>query len=203
MACTFSSEDLESVIRFHGHSCPGLAIGVRVSELALDTLSRPEPSDLVAVCETDMCGVDAIQFFSGCTIGKGNLLLLDYGKMAFQFFDRKQKRGFRALFNDGSWGEQGKKFLALMGKVSAGKATAEEQTRLEQLRAERIEYLLGAELDELFRVEWLDALPPRPAKVLESLACEECGEKTMESRTRRFAGKTLCIPCFQKVEQKR
>ncbi|MDZ7620494.1 MAG: TraR/DksA C4-type zinc finger protein, partial [Patescibacteria group bacterium] len=37
---------------------------------------------------------------------------------------------------------------------------------------------------------------------LESLPCDACGESTMESRTRRFGGRTLCLPCFQAVEQK-
>ena len=40
------------------------------------------------------------------------------------------------------------------------------------------------------------------ARILASLVCEACGESTMESRTRRFAGKTLCQPCFDRVEQK-
>jgi formylmethanofuran dehydrogenase subunit E len=43
---------------------------------------------------------------------------------------------------------------------------------------------------------------PRSARILASLICEACGESTMESRTRRFAGKTLCQPCFDRVEQK-
>jgi formylmethanofuran dehydrogenase subunit E len=44
---------------------------------------------------------------------------------------------------------------------------------------------------------------PKPARILASLKCEACGEMAMESRTRRFDGKTLCLPCFEKVEPKR
>jgi formylmethanofuran dehydrogenase subunit E len=43
---------------------------------------------------------------------------------------------------------------------------------------------------------------PRPARILTSHACEQCGEMTMESRTRRLGGQTLCIPCFADQEQK-
>jgi len=43
---------------------------------------------------------------------------------------------------------------------------------------------------------------PRGARILASLVCEACGEATMESRTRRYAGQTLCQPCFNNVEQK-
>jgi formylmethanofuran dehydrogenase subunit E len=55
---------------------------------------------------------------------------------------------------------------------------------------------------EVFTVQPLSDRPPRGARVLESLECADCGERTMESRTRRFAGQTLCIPCYMKVEQK-
>ena len=44
-----------------------------------------------------MCGVDAIQFLTGCTFGKGNLIHKDYGKMVFSFYDRWKGTGFRML----------------------------------------------------------------------------------------------------------
>jgi formylmethanofuran dehydrogenase subunit E len=97
MPCSISKELIEKTIGFHGHSCPGLAIGIRVSELALQKLGQSGKNNLVAVVETDMCGVDAIQFLTGCTFGKGDLILKDYGKMAFSFYDRSQSLGFRAL----------------------------------------------------------------------------------------------------------
>jgi len=62
--------------------------------------------------------------------------------------------------------------------------------------------IMDANLDELFEVMEPRETMPRGPRILESLVCEACGEETMESRTRRFAGKTLCQPCFDKVEQK-
>jgi formylmethanofuran dehydrogenase subunit E len=38
---------------------------------------------------------------------------------------------------------------------------------------------------------------PARARILTSLVCDACGEMTMETRTRRFQGRTLCIPCFE------
>ena len=69
---------------FHGHSCPGLALGYRAAEYALQHLraGRSEDEDLVAVVENDACGVDAIQLVAGCSAGKGNLILRDFGKHA-------------------------------------------------------------------------------------------------------------------------
>ena len=73
---SLSEEQIRQVIDFHGHSCPGLAIGIRAAELALREIG-PHAADeeVAAVVETDMCGVDAIQFLTGsespCLTGGG------------------------------------------------------------------------------------------------------------------------------------
>lgn len=179
MSCTISAELIDQTIAFHGHSCLGLAIGIRAAELAMRELGSPDDAELVTVSETDMCGVDAIQFLTGCTYGKGNFLHRDYGKKAFSFFDRKSGKGFRALLNQ---------------DTLSGMDQGQEDNMLE--------LFMTLELEDIFSITWLKDGLPRPACILESLTCEECGESVMESRTRRFAGKTLCIPCFGAVEQK-
>ena len=75
---------------FHGHVCPGLALGYRAAETALERLrtGRAEDEELVTIAETDACGVDAIQVLTGCTVGKGNLFFKNYGKHAFTFINR-------------------------------------------------------------------------------------------------------------------
>ncbi len=202
MPCTIPQDTLNQVIAFHGHVCPGLSIGIRASELALRDLGHNDEADLVAVVETDMCGVDAIQFLTGCTFGKGNLIHLDYGKMAFSFHSRKSGNGFRALLNpeirDGLDDEIGR----IMARTMAGTATEDDKKRNRELRELLRERIMQADLDAMFRIDRQRDNAPRRAMVLESLVCEACGETTMESRTRRMGGKTLCIPCFNKVEQK-
>lgn len=199
MSCQIDSSRINATIAFHGHSCPGLAIGIRAAEIALRELPGVGQADLVCITETDMCGVDAIQFLTGCTYGKGNLIHRDYGKLAFSFFDRRNGKGLRLLFNQQARGERGGEIAALMAK---GALSATEQQRLEALRTEMQDRLMTLPADELFTIQPLDQAPPRPARVLQSLVCDDCGESTMESRTRRFAGKTLCIPCFTRSEQK-
>jgi formylmethanofuran dehydrogenase subunit E len=198
----YSDETIDRVIDFHGHVCPGLAIGIRVSELAGEQLGPPESTDLVAVVETDMCGVDAVQFLTGCTFGKGTLIHKDHGKMAFSFFDRATGKGFRARLRPEVQHKMGAELGDLMKKWAAGTLTAEEKKRCEQMREQAQQYTMDAPLSELFDVVPAAAPAPRPARILDSLACERCGEMAMESRTRRFAGQTLCIPCFEEIEQK-
>ena len=63
-----------------------MASGICAAEWDLTELcARSRDEELVAVVETDMSGVDAIQFLTGCTFGKGNLIHKDYGKNAFSY----------------------------------------------------------------------------------------------------------------------
>jgi formylmethanofuran dehydrogenase subunit E len=201
MACTLTKEQLDAAVAFHGHECPGLTIGLRAAELCLREFGHNNDTPISAVVETDMCGVDAIQALTGCTYGKGNLIHRDLGKMAFTFYRKSDGKGIRALLRPESQGESGRLARDLMKKVFSGQATAEEKKLSAEMREKYRQHLLSLDLDEVFSLS--EAPPmPRGAAILDSMVCEACGESVMESRTRRFAGKTLCIPCFAAVEQK-
>jgi formylmethanofuran dehydrogenase subunit E len=204
MGCKLSKEKIDQTIEFHGHTCPGLAIGIRVSELAIEELKIDRSNSPVCLVETDMCGVDAIQFLTGCTYGKGNLIHKDYGKAGFTFFDRDMRKGFRAVFKDGfrSGNDPSDEIRKLMTKMADEMATDQEKQRAKDLRATLIDRIMNADLKDLFSVEEMRASPARPARILDSIQCQGCGEMVMESRIRRFDGQYLCIPCFMKIEQK-
>lgn len=184
MPCSIKKEIIDETIAFHGHNCPGLTIGIRAAELARDRLDIHHAESALCVTETDMCGVDAIQFLTGCSFGKGNLVHKDYGKSAFTFYNGDTGKGFRAVFNDNSGSSQ------------------DESLSFEDQKAQRIVHLLQADLEELFALQEIDRPPVRPARIMKSIKCDACGEMTMESRIRLFDGKTLCIPCFEGIEQK-
>ena len=181
--CKLDQKQIDKTIAFHGHSCPGLAIGIRTAELAMEKLTDAGSGDVVCVTETDMCAVDGIQYLTGCTFGKGNLVHRDYGKPGFTFYDRKTGRGFRALFRDDA-----------LKQVPVPEGMDGKKARIHQVMA--------ADLASLFTVKPVDRSPVRGARILASVTCEGCGEAVMESRLRRFDGQDLCIPCFKKVEQK-
>jgi formylmethanofuran dehydrogenase subunit E len=199
MACKLSREQIERTTAFHGHWCPGLATGIRAAEWALANLGRAADEEVVAVVETDMCAVDAIQSLCGCTYGKGNLIHLDYGKNAFSFYRRRDGRAARLvsrpdLFPDirGAQGE-------LNRKRQAGGLSAEEEKRFRDLRAELSERIMGADFEELFAIGEPAVPMPATARILDSRLCDACGEAVMETRTRQKQGKTYCIPCFEKL----
>lgn len=198
---SLSQEMIEQTIRFHGHSCPGLAIGMRVAELALNEFGHAADEEVVAVVETDMCAVDAVQFLMGCTFGKGNLVHLDYGKNAFSFYRRSDGKGLRIVVKPELFQTEDD-LVALQKKAARSELSAEEKERLETSRKGRIKKIMESDLKNLFEVKPHEGPVPRSARILESLACESCGERAMESRTRRLMGKTVCIPCFEVLEKR-
>ena len=90
----------DEVVQFHGHSCPGLAMGYRMASAALEVLGEKHSTDgeLVAIVENNACGVDALQYLSGCSFGKGNLIFKDYGKHVYTLYDRRSRNRVRVLF---------------------------------------------------------------------------------------------------------
>jgi formylmethanofuran dehydrogenase subunit E len=197
-----TKEQVEFAIAFHGHDCPGLAIGLRAAELCLREFGHNNDVPLTAVVETDMCGVDAIQALTGCTVGKGNLIQRDYGKMAFTFYRRCDGKGLRALLKP-SARPMRPEAAELQRKVNEGNGSPEDKARLLALRDEAKRALLELPLEDVFEIQPPATPIPRGPSILESLVCADCGEMIMESRTRRLEGRTLCIPCFEKVDQKR
>jgi formylmethanofuran dehydrogenase subunit E len=89
--------EFPEVERFHGHSCFGLAVGFRVAQIAMRWLKaeRARDEEIVAIVENKSCAVDAIQFITGCTLGKGNLFVKDYGKHVYTFARRPSGKGVR------------------------------------------------------------------------------------------------------------
>ncbi len=124
----FSYPSFEECVTFHGHACPGLATGYRASLAAMKALgvARPYDEELVAIAETDACGVDAIQMVTGCTAGKGNLFIRDYGKHVFTFISRESGRAVRVLVCNPDIPERSE-MDDLRKKVFSDNATDDEQ----------------------------------------------------------------------------
>src|SRR3712207_1131574 len=130
---------VEDIVRFHGHMCPGLAMGIRAAEAALREVG-PHSSDeeVVTLTETAMCAVDAIQYLTGCTFGKGNLIHLDYGKNAYTFIRRSDGKAVRISTRPRAFGRS-PEYSELSARVRENSATEEERARFEELRANRTE----------------------------------------------------------------
>ena len=192
------AETLERVVEFHGHMCPGLALGVRAAEVALAEIGpHSQDEEVVAIVETDMCGVDAVQFLTGCTFGKGNLVHRDHGKNVYTFIRRSDGRAVRVSSRPDAFGFRDAEWEALFAKVRTGRATTEERRHFWEDQQRRSEGILAAPVDQLYDVRDVEVSVPPSARILASVICAVCGEPTMETRIRRLEGRDLCPPCFE------
>lgn len=171
----------EKAAAFHGHTCPGLAIGFKacegaIAELGLDSSHLPTvDEELVCVTENDACGVDAVQSLLGCTFGKSNLIPRLRGKMAFSFFIRGTDRAVR---------------LYLSARKTEGMSRDAYQ-----------EYLLSTTYQELFEVGRPAYGLPEPARLFASHDCAVCGESTAEYALRVQNGGFVCADCYDAYER--
>lgn len=161
----------EELVEFHGHECPGLAIGYAVSKAAQKYLDIDFSNDeeIVCIAENDACGLDAIQVMLGCTIGKGNLLIRLRGKSVYHFYNRKNKKSVRLVL-----------------KLKPNNLDRDEYKK----------YLLTSDPMDLFEFMETNIEIPEKARIFVSEICETCGEKTSEQFIRLQGGKKVCIDCY-------
>lgn len=156
---------------FHGHWCPGLAIGVRAAfeaGQALGTRMADRHNHIQCLAESSACWLDGIQYVLGSTLGNGALKLEDLGKSAFNFYNPESGESMRYYLLD---------------------------LPREKPRAELIEYILTAPLESIFRQTPVSCpFPERTAKAAE-LICPICGEKFRENKARYRDGIALCPHC--------
>ena len=190
-------EDLKKCVEFHGHICPGLIYGYMVSKAAMDLLklSRSRDEEVVAISENDSCAVDALQILLGTSIGKGNLILKDYGKNVYTVLNRQNKKAYR-FSRKKHYQYQGKpegEFSQLDAAISSGTATEEDKRRHKILKSAD---LLQRPFDDIFSTEKVDYVMPPYAPLARSEACAACGEMTMSTKmVETENGEHLCIPC--------
>jgi formylmethanofuran dehydrogenase subunit E len=159
-------------VAFHGHSCPGLAIGYRAALYATELLELVFSKDEQVLCiaENDACGVDAIQVLLGCSVGKGNLLFHIRGKQAFSFYNRKTGKSVR---------------LVLKEKPSG------------MTQEETIAYFQNCTPKEMFDVKETTITLPEKARIFDSYVCDCCGETTGSNWIRLAGDKKLCLDCYE------
>lgn len=164
-------ELFEKSAQFHGHKCPGLAIGVRAAYEAMRILEIEFSLDeeIVCISENDACGVDGIQVVLGCSAGKGNLIYKLRGKQAFSIYNRKNNKSVRLI------------------KKSFGEGLSREEKQL---------YTLEAPFDQVFEITEVKFELPEEARIFKSVNCEECGELTAEPFIRLDNNRKLCFDCY-------
>jgi formylmethanofuran dehydrogenase subunit E len=185
----------DDAVAFHGHACPGLALGYRVALRALrEFLRRSGDEEVVAVVENNSCAVDAIQLMTGCTFGKGNLIYRDYGKQVYTFIKRPSGKSIRISI-DWKRPEETGRGEAMWERYLAGNRSPQVVRFVHQRKAKRIRLILDADEEELLTVTKGKEKLPHEADIYRSVTCEGCGERVAEPKARIKEGKIVCIPC--------
>ena len=166
------------LIRFHGHDeCPGLTMGYRMASEAMKAV--PAGTKLIAVAENRTCGVDGLQWVTGCTAGKANLRLKDYGKHAYSLYSAETKKGVRVLLD--------------RNRIPAN---------VRKDRSEFIKWILTADANAFLTIQPVELDEPDVARTRESTPCAVCGEAVSLTRLREPDGKKMCFPCAEKTPAK-
>jgi len=189
-------EHYAAVVAFHGHECPGAAVGLRMAETAVAQYGRHDRgNELIAVAEIDICSVDAVQVLTGCTFGKRNLRHVDNGKNAFTFWRQGDSHGLRVLARPASDAFRDAETWSLADKVDSGSADDTERAAFTERQRGRIQRILRAPADELFTVLTVEQPAPEAARVYRSEPCAECQEPTSVATLHDHRGRMVCPPC--------
>ena len=198
--CTVMMKPFSDVTKFHGHICPGSAIGYKAAEAGLNELksSCSEDDEIVAIVENNSCAVDAVQVLTGCTFGKGNLLFKDHGKQVYTFINRNTNEAVKVSLNDSfNVDILAPQLEKLRGAVNSGIATDLEKEDLKKMTEEVSQEILEIPYNKLFHSEPVEMDIPKKASNFKNVKCSKCGEMVSEHKAIKLEGEITCIPCFK------
>jgi len=185
---------VEKAIQFHGHICPGLLMGVRMAEAAMQYLgvTPDQDEELLAIVENDSCSVDAMQAILGCTFGKGNLIFKDYGKQVVTVASRLQNRAVRIAGRKQEPSPERQRF----GELNRlPKLTPEQSEERESLRIIVFEQMMTCPLEAMLDIQEIEIDWPPKAVIYPTLTCVACGEGVAGHRVVTTETGSLCLPC--------
>jgi formylmethanofuran dehydrogenase subunit E len=191
------SVPLFEVVRFHGHLCPGVALGYLAAKIAIKEL-RPDPAmddQLVAIVENAGCGLDAIQVVAGCTTGKSNLIIRDHGKNVYTFVNRSTNDAVRLSVRDQRVAED-PVLKSLVARSMEGTASPEDMQELQTRMKRQVDTLLAEPPETHFDIRRVRAEIPGKTPRAGSVRCRKCGEMVAEPHARVLNGDFVCIPCL-------
>jgi formylmethanofuran dehydrogenase subunit E len=185
-------------VRFHGHICPGLAIGFYASHIAMRWMAAEKSPDdeTYAIIESCGCGADAVQAITGCTTGKGNLIIRDNGKPVYTLGIRGHPRAIRiALRPEYAVDRLDPQLQELSEKVSRGKASDDEITELRHRIEAVCRAILESPGESVFDVRAVDADEPARQGMTATVTCAKCGEPVAVGRAKKAGNGYVCPAC--------
>ncbi|RQD74792.1 MAG: formylmethanofuran dehydrogenase [Candidatus Syntrophonatronum acetioxidans] len=191
----------ERSVQFHGHTCPGLAIGFRVAQLALKEIFKEDIPVEKRWAQVDSgscaCGVDAIQLLVGCSTGKGNLVVNDWGKEVYTFGVSGKTEALRIVVKEKAWpsGE----FWETRKRVMSGEGGEEERENFLKMRDKASQTVLDLPKEDLYTYRWIEKGFPAKNLEFKLVDCQSCGEPVQEKKLQEIEGKKICGSCLENM----
>ena len=89
----------KEVVKFHGHECPGLAIGIRACEAIISKMNiKPKEDKIICITENNTCPVDGIKYVFGCDYDKKNLFYKESDELAFNIFNASNNDSLMIIY---------------------------------------------------------------------------------------------------------
>lgn len=153
-------------------------LGGRLLDIDLPQIDEKR---LYVFMETDGCGTDGVAVATGCRVGRRTMRIVDYGKLAATFVDRRGENAFRI-----------RPHLKSRSRARAARpnASSDWQAMLEAYQVLPDEELLSAQrVDLVLDLEDLISTPEV------RVSCHSCGEEVINEREVEVDGRLLCRAC--------
>lgn len=192
---------LKQAVDFHGHLCPDLVIGYRISQYALQNLllEMLSPASLRILVENTTSAVDAVQRLTGCTIGNGRLQAYDYGRHVYTFIYQNEQ-ALRISIRPENIAHD-PEFLALETKLQNQQVTMQETARYQILLDERVAYWLRTPFETLFETQYTTALWPEKPITSALAICDRCYQVVLQTHLVDLGGERVCRVCAAKADK--
>jgi len=192
-------EIYETGMKFHGHKCPAMPMGLKAGLAAMKVLGveRSKDKELYVKAETGKghaagCFLDGIMTATGCTYGKSNIEKLYYNKMAFTLIDTESGKAVRVSLKPDFF----EKALAspFVQKRKAGVPPQDIEPEITDPLVNKIIGLPESAFLDIGEVHTVDF--KKGKGMFEAKRCEACGEVTFVNKLRVSPeGKTVCMSC--------
>ncbi|SEA27222.1 formylmethanofuran dehydrogenase subunit E [Desulfuromusa kysingii] len=185
-------------LKFHGHKCPAMPMGLRAGLAAMKALGveRSQDKELRVLAETGDghaagCFVDGIMTATGCTYGKSNIEKLYYNKMAFTLIDVKTGRSVRVSLKNEVFSQALKSPF-----IEQRKAGVLPQNIPAEITNPVIEKIFKIPEEMLLNIGEIEQVELLGAKgVFTAEPCAICGELTFTNKLQDTDAGRVCIPC--------
>lgn len=193
-------ETFDMAVKFHGHRCPAMPMGLRAGLTAMMELGveRAPDKELHVIAETGKghaagCFLDGVMAATGCTYGKSNIEKTYWNKMAFTLIDTKKGKAVRVSLKP----EFFEKALQSPFVQQRKQGVPPQDVPAEVLKP-LLERVLALPEEQFLSVSEVFDRPWQSGKAcFDTVRCTGCGETVFTNKVVDKDGKKLCGGCAE------